>query len=133
MERSGDGFILASLGEESGEIPYTTFFARQSYMQKNPEVIDRFTAAISKGQAWVQEHEPEETAKLILNQFPDSSTDVLTEVVKRYLDVDAWNETLVMKEEAFDRLQDVMEEAGELKMRVPFDEIVDNSRAEQID
>ena len=68
-----------------------------------------------------------------MNQFPDSSAEVLTEVMKRYLEIDAWNETLVMKEEAFDRLQDGMEEAGELKMRVPFDEIVDNSRAEQID
>ncbi len=68
-----------------------------------------------------------------MNQFPDSSAEVLTEVMKRYLEIDAWNETLVMKEASFDRLQDIMEEAGELKMRVPFDEIVDNSRAEQID
>ena len=132
MERSGDGAVLASVGEESGEIPYTTFFALQSYMKENPEVIDRFTAAVSKGQAWVQEHDPAETAELVMDQFPDSSAEVLTEVVKRYLDIDAWNETLVMKEESFDRLQDVMEEAGELERRVPFDAIVDNSRAEQI-
>ena len=102
-------------------------------MQENPEIIDRFTAAVSKGQAWVQEHDPAETAELVMDQFPDSSGEVLTEVVKRYLEIDAWNETLVMKEASFDRLQDVMEEAGELEMRVPFDEIVDNSRAEQIE
>lgn len=132
MEGSGDGYVLASVGEESGEIPYTTFFALQSYMKENPELIDRFTAAVSKGQVWVQEHDPEETAELLVNQFPDSSVEVLTEVVKRYLDIDAWNETLVMKEESFDRLQDVIKEAGELEKSVPFDEIVDNSWAEQV-
>ena len=133
MERSGEGFVLASVGEESGEIPYTTFFALQSYMKENPEVVDRFAAAVSRGLVWVQEHDPAETAELVKNQFPDSSAEVLTEVIKRYLDIDAWNETLVMEEGSFDRLQDVMEEAGELERRVPFDEITDNSWAEQID
>ncbi len=130
MERSGDGVILASVGEESGEIPYTAFFAVQSYMNKNDDVINRFVKAVSKGLIWVQEHEPAEVAEVLKNQFPDSSVETLAEVVQRYRDIDAWNDTLAMKEESFDRLQDVMEMAGELKERVPFDMIVDNSRVE---
>ena len=131
IELEGNGHILASLGEESGEIPYTSFFAMQDYLQNRGETVDRFTKALSKGLQWVNTHDAAETAALIAPQFPDSSIEVLTDVVERYLDIDAWNETLVMKEEPFDRLQTVMEEAGELKERVSFSDIVDNSWAEK--
>ncbi len=131
IELEGNGHILASLGEESGEIPYTSFFAMQDYLLNRGETVDRFTKALSKGLQWVNTHDAAETAALIALQFPDSSIEVLTDVVERYLDIDAWNETLVMKEEPFDRLQTVMEEAGELKERVSFSDIVDNSWAEK--
>ena len=131
MEKEGRGFVLTSIGEESGEIPYTAFFAMQNYLKSNNETITKFTGAISRGQKWVSEHSAAEVTAAIQNQFPDTDFDDLTHVIQRYKDIDAWNESLVMKEETFDRLQMVMEQAGELKERVDFDLLVDNRWAEK--
>ena len=84
VEQAGKGYILTSIGQESGEIPYTAYFASQSYMSANPDVIQRFTNAIAKGQAWVQEHSAAEIAEAIAGQFPDTDVAVLTTVAQRY-------------------------------------------------
>ena len=131
VELEGKGYVLTSIGQESGEIPYTAFFAAQSYIDANPEVIQSFTNAMAKGQVWVQEHSAEEIAEAIVDQFPSTSLEVLTLVAQRYKDIDAWNATPVMKEEALERLQTVMETAGELSQRVEFTDLVDNSFAEK--
>lgn len=93
MEQAGEGYVLTSIGQESGEIPYTSYFASQSYIKENPDVIQHFTNAVAKGQAWVQNHLPPEVAETIADQFPDTSVDVLTNVAQRYQDIDAWNAT----------------------------------------
>ena len=131
VEAEGKGYIVTSIGAESGEIPYTAYFAKQSYMQDNPEIIQGFTNAVAKGQKWVAEHTPEEIAESIADFFPDTDMDMLIAGIKSYQEIDAWNATPVMTEDAFDRLQTVMIEAGELAERVPLDEIVDNSFAEK--
>ena len=131
LEMAGEGYVLASVGEESGEIPYTAFFALQSYLEENDEEIGLFVQALSKGQKWVSEHSASEIAEVIAPQFVDTTVEELTDVVQRYSDIDAWNETLVMKEDSFERLQDVMDEAGELEKRVDFDDIVFNKWAEE--
>lgn len=131
VELEGKGHVLASIGQESGEIPYTAFFASQSYMKQNPAVIQSFTNAIARGQAWVQTHTAKEIATSIANQFPDTKIDVLTRVVQRYKEIDAWNETPVMKQKSLERLETVMETAGELDQRVDFNKLVDNSFAEK--
>ena len=128
---AGKGYILTSIGQESGEIPYTAFFAAKDYMTENTDVIQRFTDAMARGQVWVQEHSAREIAEAIAPQFPDSDLDVLTTVTQRHKDIDAWNATPVMKQEAFERLETVMETAGELDGRVDFKAIVDNSFAEK--
>lgn len=133
VELEGKGYVLASIGQESGEIPYTAFFAAQSYMGKNPQVIQSFTNAVAKGQKWVREHTAQEIAEAVADQFPDTKVDVLTLVAQRYKDIDAWNETPVMKREALERLETVMETAGELDRRADFDQLVDNTYAEQAD
>lgn len=131
LELEGKGYVLTSIGQESGEIPYTAFFASQSYMKKNPDVVQSFVNAVAKGQKWVQEHTAKEIAEAIANQFPDTKVDVLTLVAQRYKDIDAWNETPAMKQESLERLETVMETAGELDQRVDFDKLVDNSFAEK--
>ena len=131
VELAGKGYVLTSIGLESGEIPYTAFFAAQSYLQENPEVIQGFTNAIARGQEWVLSHSAEEIAETILEQFPDTDLEVLTAVCQRHLEIDAWNATPVMEEEALDRLMTVMETAGELEQRVAFADLVDNSFAEK--
>lgn len=131
VEQAGKGYILTSIGQESGEIPYTAFFAAKSYIEKNPDIIQQFTDAMARGQQWVQDHSAREIAEAIAPQFPDSDLDVLTTVTQRHKDIDAWNATPVMKQESFERLETVMETAGELDERVDFHTVVDNSFAEK--
>lgn len=134
VEQAGQGYILTSIGQESGEIPYTAYFASQTYMNENSDLIQRFTNAIAKGQKWVQEHSPQEIAASIAHQFPDTDVSVLATVAQRYKEIDAWNTTPVMEQEALERLETVMEQAGELKRSdwVVFDELVDNSYANAV-
>lgn len=131
VEQEGKGYILTSLGLESGEIPYTAFFASQSYMEEHPDVIQGITNAVARGQQWVREHSASEIAEAIAPQFPDTDPEELEAVCQRHLDIDAWNETPVMQEESLNRLMDVMEGAGQLEARVDFDDLVDNSWAEK--
>jgi len=131
VELAGQGYVLCSIGQESGEIPYTAYFAAESYMAEHADVIQRFTNAIAKGQKWVQEHTDLEVAQAIADQFPDTDVSVLEKVSARYRSIGAWNEVPVMKEEALSRLMDVMEEAGELESRVAFADVVTNDFAEK--
>ena len=133
VAQAGKGYILTSIGQESGEIPYTAYFADQSYIKDHADLIQSFTNAVAKGQKWVQEHSAEEIAKAIADQFPDTDVDVLTTVAQRYKDIDAWNDTPVMKQESLERLETVMETAGQLEHSqwVDFSKLVDNSFAEK--
>lgn len=131
LELAGQGSVLCSIGEESGEIPYTAYFASTAYMQEHSDVIQRFTNAVAKGQQWVQAHTDLEIAEAIAPYFPDTDVQVLEQVSARYRAIGAWSETPVMKEEALERLMDVMTEAGELRERVAFHKVVDNGFAEK--
>ena len=132
VEQAGQGYILTSIGQESGEIPYTAYFASQSYIKEHSDIVQAFTNAIAKGQKWVQEHTAAEIAEAIVGQFPDTSVEVLTSVAQRYKDIDAWNANPVMKQEVLERLETVMETAGVLThdQWVDFNALVDNSFAE---
>ena len=131
VELAGKGYVLTSIGLESGEIPYTAFFAAKSYLEEKPEIVQGLTNAIARGQQWVLTHSAAEIAETIAGQFPDTDMEVLEAVCQRHLDIDAWNDTPVMKEESLDRLMTVMETAGELEQRVAFEDLVDNSFAEK--
>ena len=128
-EQEGKGYVVASVGEEAGEIPYTAYFAKKSYIEANEELIQNFTDAIYKGQVWVKEHTAEEIATVIQDFFPDTSIEMLTEAIQTYKDIDAWNETPVLEEESFNRLQEVMTLAGELENPAPYDKVVNNTYA----
>ena len=132
VEKAAQGYVLVSIGQESGEIPYTAYFAAASYLRDNADVIQRFTRAIARGQAWVQEHTAEEIAAAIAPQFPDSDLSVLTAVTQRHLDIDAWNAVPRMEQAALERLETVMEGAGELTREqwVDYSAIVDNTFAD---
>ena len=130
-EQEGKGYVVASVGEEAGEIPYTAYFAKKSYIEANEDIIQSFTDAIYKGQTWVKEHTAEEIATVIQDFFPDTSIKMLTEAIQTYKDIDAWNETPVLKEESFNRLQEVMTLAGELENPAPYDKVVNNTYAIQ--
>ena len=125
-EKEGKGYIVASVGEAAGEIPYTAYFAKKSYLSENKDLVQRFTDAIYEAQIWTKEHSSEEIAEAIKDFFPDTETELLAEVIKNYKNIDAWNDNPTLTEESFDRLQEVMIQAGELKEKVPYEAIVTN-------
>ena len=131
-EDAGKGYIVASVGEASGEIPYTAYCAKKSYIEANSDVIEGFTRAIYKGQQWVKEHSAKEIAETIQEYFPSTSVESLEKSVQSYKDIDAWNENPVLKQESFDKLQLIMTEAGELTQKAPYEKIVNNSFAEEV-
>lgn len=131
LEKEGKGYVLASIGQDSGEIPYTAYYAKKSFIEDNEDLIQRFTNAIYKGQKWVDTHSPEEIAKAIQDFFPDTNLATLTDVAKRYKYIDAWNKDPILKDHSFDLMQTVMEGAQVLDKRAPYDKIVDTSFAEK--
>lgn len=132
LEAEGKGYIVASIGKESGEIPYTAYFAKKSYIEKNADLIERFTRAVYKGQQWVASHTAREVAEIVAPSFPDTSVELLTTVVQRYKDIDAWSPDPVLKESSFRLLQEVMTQAGELKQAAPYGKVVNTAFAEKV-
>ncbi len=131
MEEEGKGYVLAAVGAEAGEIPYTAYFASKSYLENNQETVQKFVNALYRGQQWVASHTPEEVAQVIAPSFPDTSEELLAKSVKRYQEIDAFCTDPVMKEESFQLLQTVMTEAGELSQQAPYDKIVNNTFAQE--
>lgn len=124
LEKEGYGYVVASLGELGGVVPYTAFFARDSYLNENKELIENFDKAIQKGIDFVHNSSDKKVAEAIIDQFPDTSTDDLTKIVKRYRSIDAWPDNTEFTEEEFDHLQDIMINAGELDSKVPFSDLM---------
>ena len=133
VEKAAQGYVLTSIGQESGEIPYTAYFANLSWLENNADTAQRFVNAIAKAQKWVQEHTDRQVAQAIIDQFPDTSLDELETVTARHRQIDAWNATPVMEQHALERLETVMEQAGELSRAewVPFDQLVNNTFAQK--
>ena len=119
--------MIASLGKDSGYVPYTAFSAKKSYLEKNPEVIQSFTNALQKGMDYVQTHTPAEIAKVIAPQFEETDLETITTIVQRYAEQDTWKSDLIFEEDSFTLLQNILEEAGELDERVPYADLVDTT------
>lgn len=130
-EKQGLGYVVASVGEAAGEIPYTAYFAKRSYIQKNEDIIQKFTNAIYKGQKWANEHTALEIAEKIVSFFPDTEIADLETSIQSYKNINAWSTTPVLEEEAFNKLQDIMEEAGELEKRAEYSAVVNNKYAKE--
>lgn len=131
-EDAGKGYVVASVGEAAGEVPYTAYCAKKSYIEENSEIIEGFTRAIYKGEQFVEQHSANEIAEIIQDFFPDTTVESLTKSVQTYKDIDAWKENPILKEEAFDKLQLIMTEAGELDKKAPYEMIINNSFAEKV-
>ena len=132
LESQDEGKVVASLGEDSGYIPYTAYSAKKSYIKDNEETLEKFTRAIQKGLDYVNSHSSEEIADIIKPQFKETDKDSLVRIIERYKNQDSWKEDVVFTEESFELLQDVLEDAGQLKERVPFDKLVDTDIAKKV-
>ena len=124
LEKEGAGYVVASLGVDSGYVPYTSYSAKTSYMEKNPEIIQKFTNALQKGMEYVQDHTPEEIAEVIAPQFAETDLDIVTTIVKRYYEQDTWKSDLIFEKESFELLEDILEDAGELNEHVSYEDLV---------
>lgn len=124
VEKQGFGYVVASIGELGGVVPYTSYSARISYIESHPEVIEKFTRAIQKGLDYVHNHSDEEVAEAMLEFFPDTSLNDLTDVVKRYREVEAWPKTTNFSEESFYHLQEIMRASGELEDTVSYQDLI---------
>lgn len=126
LEKEGYGYVVASIGELSGEMPYTAFYARKSYIYNNTETLKKFNNALNKGIKFVKENNAKTIAEVISPQFTDSSIDDLTTIVKRYQDSDSWFDTTVIEEEYFKNLETLMIENNLLDDYVPYNELINN-------
>lgn len=124
LEKEGKGYVVASLGVESGYVPYTAYCARGSYLKENEKTVQNFVNALKKGMEYVNTHTPEEIAKTIQPQFKETDLDVITRIVRRYAEQETWKTDLNFEKESFELLQDILTDAGELKERVPYEKLV---------
>ena len=131
LEKEGKGYVVASLGTDSGYVPYTAFSAKKSYIDKNPDIIQKFTDALQKGMNYVQSHTPKEIAEVIAPQFKETDQDTIETIVSRYYNQDTWKDNLVFEKKSFELLQDILESAGELDTRASYDDLVMTTFAEK--
>ncbi len=131
-QAAGKGYVVASVGEQSGEVPYTCFSARESFMREHPDKIDAVLRSVTKAIKYANEHDDEEIARKIAPYFDGTSVASLAVSVKNYKAIDAWVTDMAMKQSALDNLQNIMDFAGELQRRVQFDELVVTDRAHAI-
>lgn len=125
IENQGLGYVVASVGELGGEVPYTSFNAKKSFIENNQENIEKFNNAINRGLQFVNTHTPEEVATVIVGQFPDTSIEQLSNAIMRYQSFDVWKEDTTITKEEFYRLQDIMAEAGQLDSKVDYDDLIE--------
>ncbi len=131
LEKEGSGFVVASLGVNSGYVPYTAYSAKKSYLKKNPETVQKFTNAIQKGMEFVNTHSSDEIAKVIQPQFKETDVKTIAAIVDRYKSQDSWKKDTVFEKDSFELLENILEEAGQLKERVPYEELVTTEFSEK--
>ena len=131
LEKQGYGYVVASLGELGGNVPYTTYNMKKSYLEANPDIVEGFSKAINKGLEYVHSHTAEEIAQVITDYFPDVSKNDLTKIVDRYMKIDSWFDNTYIEEKDFDHIQEIIENAGELSKKAPYNKLVDNTYAQK--
>ena len=124
LEQQGFGYVVASLGELGGVVPYTTYNTKKSFIESNPEVIEGFNKAVQKGLDYVHNNDAKNIAEVIIDYFPDTSLSDLETIISRYKSIDSWFETTYINEEDFNHVQDIMESANQLDQRAPFDKLI---------
>jgi len=132
LEEEGEAHVIASFGEESGTIPYTVFMTKESFIQDNEDVVKRFTKAIYEAQQWVDKASSEEIAEVVQPYFEDTSLDMLAASIDRYKEQGSFATDPLLEEDAWNNLQDIMEEAGELPKDAPYDDLVNTDIVEEI-
>ena len=124
VEKNGLGYVVAYIGELGGKVPYTAYNARKSYIEKNPEVIEKFTRAVNKGLLYVYSHSSEDVARVVSEYFPDTSLSDMTTIVNRYKEGEAWKKNITINEDEWNHIQEIMEASSELDKYVEYDKLI---------
>jgi len=124
--KNSNACIVESIGKLSGEVPYTAFYARKSFIEKNNTTLKNFTIAINKGLEYVKNNDAKTIAKVILPQFPDSSLEDLTTIVNNYKTYDSWLDNPFINETSFNNLQDILEDNDLIEERTPYNKLINN-------
>lgn len=131
LEQQDAGYVVASCGVDSGYVPYTAYSTKDSFMKENPEIIQGFTNALQKGMDYVNTHTSDEVAKIIKPQFPENDLETIETIVERYQEQETWKDNLIFEKKSFELLENILEDAGELEKRVPYDKLVNTEFAEK--
>lgn len=132
FERAGKGYIVANVGLASGEVPYTVYLVSQTMLQQDAAFVESFLRAVYRAQRWIATASDREVAEAMEPFFPDASIESLMIVANSYRATDSWKQDPIMQEADYERMLDIIEEAGELSARPDFAALVDNSIAERI-
>ncbi|MDR6226448.1 ABC transporter substrate-binding protein [Desmospora profundinema] len=132
IEQEGKGYVVASFGKDSGRLPYTVYLTKEGTIHRDPELMERFVRALYKGQRWVDTHTPEEIADEVESFFPDTDRTIVVQVLERYQEQGSWATDPVIDLEEYDRLLEVMDQAGELPSRLPFADVIRTDIAEKV-
>ena len=124
VEKNGFGYVVAYIGELGGEVPYTAYNARCSYIMENKEIIEKFTKAVNKGLEYVYSHTSEEVAQIVSKYFPDTSLSDMTVIVDRYKEGEAWKKNITINEDEWNHIQEIMEASSELDKYVEYDKLI---------
>jgi len=124
VEKQGLGFVVAYIGTLGGEVPYTAYNARKSYIEENPEIIEGFTKAVNKGLKYVLENDSKTIANSIIEFFPDTEIEDLTTMINRYKENDAWKKSIIINEDEWLHIQDIMIASGELNDYVSYNKLI---------
>ena len=124
VEKNGLGYVVAYIGELGGEVPYTAYNARKSYIEKNPKIIEKFTRAINKGLEYVDSHTSEEVARIVAEYFPDTSLSDMITIVERYKEGEAWKKNITINEDEWKHIQEIMKASSELDEFVEYDKLI---------
>lgn len=124
VEKNGNGYVVASVGKLGGIVPYTSFSARKSFLNNNQNIINSFDEAIQMGLDYVNTHSDDEVARVIINQFPDSTLSEITSAIKRYRKTEVWPNNTKFNEKSFSHLQDIMISYGEIEKKVSYNKLM---------
>lgn len=131
VEANGLGYVVAYIGDLGGSVPYTAYNAKRSYIESNPDVIEKFTRAVDKGLKYVSEHSSLEVAKVLLDYFPDTTLSDMEVIVERYKKGEAWKKNITINQEEWDHIQEIMDASGELEEYVSYDKLIYNKYFDQ--
>ena len=131
-EAAGKGYVVASVGEASGEVPYTCFMAKNSWLTKHETEAEGFLRAVTKAVKYIMENPADTVAPYLSAYFEGVSVQSLAASVDRYKAIDSWRTELSMTEDSLNRLQDIIENAGELTRRATLNELVNNTYAKKV-